>query len=191
MISCIIPCYNEEDHIEGLLGKIPLNVEVIIVDNNCTDKTVDICKLYANLKIVKCQEQGQWYAKNIGAKHAKGDILVFLDADCRVSKNWFKEVDKISKDDKNIGGGTKWIGLDRYTPKACFQALGVGLLLIYLGVTIGAFWIRKEVFEKIQFRPCIFDDIDFSVRLKRYAESIGKNFRSIKRSYLVWNTRYV
>lgn len=190
MISCVIPTYEEEEYIEKCLSNIPAWVEVIIVDNNCIDRTVEICNLYANLKIVKCQEQGQWYAKNLGAKHAKGDILVFLDADCRVSEGWFKEVARIAQDDRNVGGGTKWIGLDRYTLRACFQALGVGLWLIYLGVTIGAFWVRKEVFKKVQFRPGICDDIDFAVRLRKYAESIGKNFRSVKRSYLIWNTRH-
>jgi glycosyltransferase involved in cell wall biosynthesis len=47
MISFIIPCYNEEKHIKDCIRSIRKNVwylpyEIIVVDNNCTDKTAKI-----------------------------------------------------------------------------------------------------------------------------------------------------
>ncbi|GIW67100.1 MAG: hypothetical protein KatS3mg095_0998 [Candidatus Parcubacteria bacterium] len=80
-ISVIIPAYNEEKGIENTLKRIPKEVfEIIVVDNNSTDKTAEIAKKLG-AKVVKEARQGYGYALQKGFKTAQGDIIVTLDAD--------------------------------------------------------------------------------------------------------------
>ncbi|MCS7200790.1 MAG: glycosyltransferase [Patescibacteria group bacterium] len=80
-ISVVIPAYNEEEGIEKTIKKIPKEVfEIIIVDNNSTDKTAEIAK-NLGARVVKEHKQGYGYALQRGFKEAKGDIIVTLDAD--------------------------------------------------------------------------------------------------------------
>ena len=93
MISVIIVTYKSEDYILFCLDSIyksePLHTEVIIVDNNSDDSTVPLIgEHYPKVKIIKNQEN-LGFAKgcNIGARHASGDIIYFLNPDCIVSES--------------------------------------------------------------------------------------------------------
>ncbi len=80
-ISVVIPCYNEEKTIEKVIKNIPQDVfEIIVVDNNSTDKTAEIAKKLG-AKVVKEKRQGYGYALQRGFKEAQGDIVVTLDGD--------------------------------------------------------------------------------------------------------------
>ncbi|MFB0561846.1 MAG: glycosyltransferase family 2 protein, partial [Candidatus Lokiarchaeia archaeon] len=80
-ISLTIPCYNEEKGIGNVLKKKPFFVdEVIIIDNNSTDKTADVAKKYG-ATIVHEKKMGYGYAYLTGLPKAKGDIIVTLDGD--------------------------------------------------------------------------------------------------------------
>jgi len=82
LVSVIIPSKNEENYIEKTLISIKnqsyKNTEIIIVDSS-TDNTIKIAKKFTN-KIIK-KNVNIPKAKNLGTKHAKGDILLFVDAD--------------------------------------------------------------------------------------------------------------
>jgi len=85
MISVIILTKNEEENIgkclEYLYNQTYQDFEVIVVDANSTDRTVEIVKSYG-AKVIKEKKKGGFgYARNLGIKHAKGDLIVFLDAD--------------------------------------------------------------------------------------------------------------
>ncbi len=89
--SIIIPAYNEERHIakciESLLQQNYSDIEIIIIDNGSKDKTRDIAQSYIEkypqkIRLIKLsQNMGPGAARNIGAKQASGEILLFLDAD--------------------------------------------------------------------------------------------------------------
>lgn len=82
MLSIIIPALNEEKHLPKLLYSIAKqgleNYEIIVADNNSKDRTRKIA-LNHNCKVVKGGLPP--VARNNGAKVAKGDLLLFLDAD--------------------------------------------------------------------------------------------------------------
>lgn len=82
MISIIIPAFNEEKYLPKLLESIKRqdykDYEVIVADANSTDKTRQIAKKFG-CRIVKGGMPAA--GRNNGAKAAKGDILLFLDAD--------------------------------------------------------------------------------------------------------------
>ena len=91
-ISVIIPALNEEKYIlhslEGLKKQSFKDFEVIVCDGNSTDRTREIAKKYAMVVIEK--RKGMAAGRNGGARVAKGDILVFLDADTKPSKDLLK-----------------------------------------------------------------------------------------------------
>ncbi|MBS1266209.1 MAG: Glycosyltransferase AglE [Candidatus Woesearchaeota archaeon] len=94
LVSVIIPAYNEEKYIHRSLGSLKnqtlQDFEVIVVADSCTDKTEEIARKYG-AKVISVNTRNNGKNRNIGAKHAKADILVFLDADVRLSKNYLKE----------------------------------------------------------------------------------------------------
>lgn len=94
--SIIIPTLNEEKFVGKLLNDLThqtyRNFEVIVVDANSEDGTLNKVKQYqskfSSLKIVKLQKRNVSEQRNKGALLAKGNYLVFLDADGRI-KNHF------------------------------------------------------------------------------------------------------
>lgn len=95
MISIIIPTYNEEDVILNCLDSLSkqsfTDFEIIIIDDGSTDKTLE------NLNQIRVFHQnhlGAGAARNLGAKQAKGEILVFVDADMTFDKDFLKMLAK-------------------------------------------------------------------------------------------------
>jgi len=89
LVSVIIPTLNEGKFIETLLNCLNnqtwQNFEVIVADAKSQDKTRQIATK-AGAKVVEGGHQG--FGRNNGAKHAKGDILLFLDADVSFDTNF-------------------------------------------------------------------------------------------------------
>lgn len=79
-ISIVIPCYNEEESIGPVLDSLPKVYEVIVVDNNSTDKTGEIARS-KGAKVVFEKKQGYGAAYQAGFKSATGDIIATLDGD--------------------------------------------------------------------------------------------------------------
>jgi len=84
MISIVIPAHNEEAYLRHTLDAVNRqhyrNCEVIVVANGCTDDTPAIAREHCdNLLIV--HEKGLSRARNLGAHAARGQVLIFLDAD--------------------------------------------------------------------------------------------------------------
>lgn len=103
-ISIIIPTKNEEDNIARLLDSLKdqtfKNFEVIIIDNHSKDKTVKIAAKFTDKIFKKGPERS--VQKNLGAKIARGDFLLFLDADMMLKKGsikiFFETVKKTGND---------------------------------------------------------------------------------------------
>ena len=80
-VSVVIPCYNEEDGIGVTLADMPDIVdEVIVVDNNCTDRTAEIATAMG-AKVVCEPKPGYGAAYKAGFRAATGDIIVTMDGD--------------------------------------------------------------------------------------------------------------
>ena len=102
-ISIIIPTINESNNLPLLLSdlsSIQKEGEIIIVDCGSEDKTVDIANIYG-AKVYKSEERNRGLQLNIGAKNSKGDWLIFLHADTRLTHDWFKKINSFLNGDKN------------------------------------------------------------------------------------------
>ena len=82
-ISVVIPALNEEGNLPHVLPRIPRIVdEVILVDGNSTDRTVEVAReLIPSVRVVAQEGRGKGAALRSGFSAAEGDILVMLDAD--------------------------------------------------------------------------------------------------------------
>lgn len=84
MISVIVPAHNEEAYLAETLEALRNQnygwFEVIVVANGCTDRTAEIGRGRCHRLIVLSQKS-LGVARNLGARMAKGEILLFLDAD--------------------------------------------------------------------------------------------------------------
>jgi len=120
LVSVIIPTYNEENHIENCLNSLRKqsfkDFEIIVVDDGSKDKTIDKIKNFKEAKIIVKEHSGRGPAssKNLGVKRAKGNILVFVDADEILDKNYIKRlIDPIKKGKSKVSVGVYKI----YQPK--------------------------------------------------------------------------
>lgn len=92
-ISFIIPAFNAENTIEICLNKIILEAqkfdsEILVIDDCSVDKTTSIVEKFKEVKLFKLKKnRGVGYARNIGCRLAKNNILCYIDSDLVITKN--------------------------------------------------------------------------------------------------------
>ncbi len=97
LVSVIIPTFCEEENIEHCLRSVQKQVfedgkiETIVVDSNSPDKTREIAQKYAT-KVVNQKARGVSKARNVGAQEAKGELLLFLDADTILDRRFIARI---------------------------------------------------------------------------------------------------
>lgn len=107
LVSIIIPAYNCEKYIEACLNSVfnqtYENIEVVVVDDGSTDRTLDICMDLKNKypeMILKTQDnKGVSSARNAGMESSKGEYVCFVDADDYIPSNYI--YDLIQNKDEN------------------------------------------------------------------------------------------
>tara|TARA_B110000495_G_scaffold138225_1_gene121263 strand:- start:406 stop:1398 length:993 start_codon:yes stop_codon:yes gene_type:complete len=109
MVSIIIVNYDGKKLLEKCLESLfkvdYKNIEVILVDNNSTDGTIEyVTKNHPSIILIKLDtNKGFAEPNNIGSKIAKGDYLLFLNNDTIVTSNFISEMIKVIENDKKIG----------------------------------------------------------------------------------------
>lgn len=88
-VSVVMPVYNVEDYVaeavESVLAQTYADFELIIVDDGCSDRSVEICRTFADrrVRIVSQANRGLAGARNTGILEARGRYVAFLDSDDR------------------------------------------------------------------------------------------------------------
>ena len=113
-VSFIVPIYNAESILKNCIDSIlkqEVDKEVILIDNNSTDQSVNIIKSYNNNEIVFLREEtpGAAAARNKGLDCASGEYIAFIDADVVIpNENWVNNAIQIL--DKNIPDKVAGVG---------------------------------------------------------------------------------
>lgn len=170
-LSLIIPTFNEERHIEACLNSVALQTvmpfEVIVVDNNSTDKTLEIAERYDFVRVVKEKKQGRGHARTAGFNAAKGDILGRIDADSRIHKNWTERVLQRFSEDKDLAGITGLAYTDfvpgTHAVKAKFFSRSY-YWFAHAGFNTVTMWganmaLRRKEWMKVKDKVCLDDSI--------------------------------
>lgn len=125
-VSVIIPTYNSEEYLkeclDSLINQTFKDFEIIIVDNNSTDNTINKVKeyknKYSNISLVRLDKNlKQGIARNIGVQNAIGEYIMFVDSDDKVKSDFIEKMyNKISSDEADITI-CKWAPFDNKTGK--------------------------------------------------------------------------
>ncbi len=104
LVSVIIPVKNSSITLDACLQSIKRsyynNIELIIVDDHSTDNSVEIARKYNCQVIESTDGNGANYARNLGAKLASGNILIFLDSDVVVDRDTIQTIVESLETDK-------------------------------------------------------------------------------------------
>lgn len=188
--SVIIPTLNEEKYLPGLLEDLSAQelkgIEVIVVDGNSDDNTKSAAKKYLNkttgLRLFNVRRRNVSYQRNFGARKSKGKYLIFIDADTRIDKSFFKQLHKrLVYDNPDLV--SCWF--NSVNKKTSFQLFGFITSLSYWflyklhlpsapGCLMG---VKKEAFTKMSgFSEIIEFAEDRDLVRRSYKEGYGFKF---------------
>ncbi|MBI4174821.1 MAG: glycosyltransferase [Candidatus Aenigmarchaeota archaeon] len=176
-ISVVIPTLNEGKYLETTLFHIKQQkpFEIIVADSQSTDNTISIAKKYG-ARVVQAKRGAASYGRNAGGKAARGDIVLFLDADSIVFPNLFNVIEKDFK--KRIAGWTCTVY--GFTPSWKEQIIYnmsnnlVDFLTTYAkkphapGIVIA---VRRQIFDKtggFDENLKVMEDHDFAMKVGKH-----------------------
>jgi glycosyltransferase involved in cell wall biosynthesis len=171
-LSIVVPAFNEERLLASTLESIRsaaegLEYELVVCDNNSTDRTADIARAHGAKVVFEPVNQIS-RARNTGAAAARGEWLVFIDADSSPSKPLFEEMFSVMP--ACIGGGVT-VALETHDPMAKFVLGTWNLVSRTARWAAGSFiFCRAAAFREIGgFSTELYasEEIDFSKRIKR------------------------
>lgn len=167
-ISIIVPVYNGEKTIEACiqsaLTQTYPNIQLIVVDNGSTDRTVEICQKYVATEgflLIREKKQGVVAGRKAGIARATGEYLAFLDADDEMKPNMLQELVSVLERDhadiaicgyENVNGQIS----NCFIPDTSgLQNSRADILRLYTDENIlGFLWNRlykKEIFTQIDW----------------------------------------
>lgn len=193
-VSVVIPAYNEEKFLGATLASLKNQTvapyEIIVVDNNSTDKTIEVAKQFS-VRIVSEKRQGLSFARNKGFSEARGDIILRTDSDSMAPRDWVERVtNAFEKDNLNTFSGSAVL----YHPAFNFL---FDCLCFYINDAFGYnsllgpnFAIRKSAWEAICNNTCdddarFHEDLDMAI----HSQQLGGYKRDLTLRVLTSNRR--
>lgn len=208
MISFIIPTKNEEKVIEKILqclSEYKGEKEIIVSDGQSTDNTIMIAKQFAD-KVVEHEgsiRQTIALGRNDGARVARGDFLVFLDADVEIPdiNAFFEKIGKIFHANSELAGLTVCIRVSKeqetFMDKIVFSSLNFYNLIMNnyfnAGASLGEFqMVRRNIFKQIGgYREDLIasEDFEFFSRVSKLGKTCLVNdltvYHSGRRAHVI------
>lgn len=195
--SLVVPAHNEE----GLLPRglaamhraaaaLTGDVEVIVVANRCTDRTVEIAEASGAL-VVHSGARNIATVRNSGARAASGDVIVTVDADSQMAPSALVDIQRLLETRRYVGGGTKVI--PERAAMGIRATLAVMELTTFVARVSGAmFWCPLEDYWAIDgFNETMLlaEDVDFARRLRAHGRRSGRKFTKLRSAPLTVSTR--
>jgi glycosyltransferase involved in cell wall biosynthesis len=167
-ISVVVPCFNEERHIAACLEALVAQdyprdaFEIILVDNNSTDRSVEIARRCPGVQVLHEPVQGDYASRNLGIRVATGDVIAFTDADTAPFPDWLQSIADIMQDDRidiivgklEFASDSRALRMmeDYEAEKSSFIFSG-DIPEIYMGYTCNMA-VRKSIFDRLgPFEP--------------------------------------
>ncbi|MCL5019070.1 MAG: glycosyltransferase family 2 protein [Patescibacteria group bacterium] len=191
-VSAVVIAYNEEKYIKNCLESLTSQTEkadeIILVDNNSTDRTVEIAKQFPEVRIVKEGKQGMIYARNKGFDSAKYELITRCDSDTRVSKDWIKNIKKHFEAEKidALSGPLRFFDVPQTRfHKILADIYNDGAILVYQHRILDGpnMSLTKEIWEKVRDKVCLIDkdvheDADLAIHIVKAGGKV-KYFKDV------------
>ncbi len=154
LFSFVIPAHSEEDVIGKCLDSVLRqegSYEVIVVNDGSADKTGEIVEKYVKkhpkkIRLINfSQGHSAAFARNRGAERAKGEWLIFIDADQILERNFLKKVGRFLE--KGKPDGSDYL-VYSYKPKTIFQRAWSAYRACYPSIGL-IHIIRRNIFEEL------------------------------------------
>jgi glycosyltransferase involved in cell wall biosynthesis len=98
-MSVIVCAFNEERTLaaclHSVLAQTRLPDEILVVDNASTDRTAAVARSVPGVAVIHEPRKGLVIAREAGRRAASGDVLVYLDADCRAPLRWLERIERV------------------------------------------------------------------------------------------------
>ncbi len=184
-LSLIIPAYNEERHLKACLDSVAAQTvrpfEVIVVDNNSTDKTAEIARSYQFVRIVRAKKQGIVYARDAGFNAARGDIIGRIDSDSILPTNWVEYITDFYQQTTYPEVAFTGAGAYYNTPFPRFSRYMLDILAFRVNrIALGHHFlfgsnmaIQKKTWQKVQSSICLRDDIHEDIDIAVHIHDTG------------------
>jgi len=190
-ISFVIPAFNEESmlprtltSIKDSLAKVQVDAEIIVVDNNSSDRTGAVAKECGADKVVFEPVNNIATARNAGAKACAGKALLFVDADTLISKELLEEALDSFRSGKVCGGGARLEFDERMHWPAELSVRLWNALSPFFRVAAGSFiFSTREAFDAVGgFDQSLYaaEDVSMSMKLKAWGRRNSKRFVILK-----------
>ena len=185
-ISLIIPAYNEEKYIGQALDHALASgrgrfYEIIVVNNASTDGTKKVAEQRNGVRVVDEQKKGLTMARQRGYMEATGDILAYIDADTKMSLDWYDTVIKEFSKNENLAclsGPYVYYDIPKAQKlfvKTYWYVLGMPMyFLVGYMATGGNFAIRKNVVDKMHGFDTSIAFYGEDTNIARRASKFGK-----------------
>ncbi len=156
-ISVIVPTWNEAKYLPALLASLQAQtappLEVIVADSGSTDGTPDLARA-AGALVLDGGRKGPGEGRNRGARAARGDVLLFVDADCIVPPDLLSAVEAALARPEVVGGTTAFMPADGRPIEHALFALANGYqkAMTLWGLPHNAgycFFFRRDPFERL------------------------------------------
>lgn len=94
-ISIIVPIYNSEENLENcivsIINQTYKDIQIVLVNDGSTDKSIDICSKYEQIdnriKVINIENSGVSVARNTGMRYSKSKYIMFVDSDDSIDLN--------------------------------------------------------------------------------------------------------
>jgi glycosyltransferase involved in cell wall biosynthesis len=190
-ISVIVCAHNEARYLRACLHSILAQSrrpdELFVINNASTDDTAGVAAQIPSVWVIDEPRKGLVVARETGRRHASGDILIYLDADCRAPLTWIERIERRFEHDTGLialSGPYRfydwdWVGraLIRaydYTVAPATQLLVKHLLRIGTIFYGGNFAVRAEALERI-------GGFDTSIEFHGEDTNVGRRLHAIGR----------
>lgn len=196
-LSIVIPAHNEERYLPKCLSAISasaeqtgVEVETVVVLNRCTDGTEQVAA-GRGAKLVWEDAKNIARIRNSGVAASESPHVVTIDADSYMSGGTLGEISKALANAEVIGGGANFQPERRSVPILLSYGLAK-LMARRAGGSMALYWFRKSAFEAIggfDESRHVGEDIDFSSRLREFAEASGKRYLMLRKSMVTTSCR--